>query len=170
MLVLVGLQSNTFLTHCKQLGAAIIGFIKLKSGAFPKATLSQRHFNLVPTWKRANICIRLLSHILEVHCNHHWYNFTYASYKFIVGVFEAYCVADEKIWGVCNLYDTMPKDVITAGKRTPPRKKRTRDMFEVATPDMLKEPEEVVCLITTSESEEEEAAAPAAKQSKAGKT
>ena len=135
-------------------GAAMIGFINQKAGAFPKATLSQRHFQLVPVWKRANIAIRLFSHVLDFHTNHHWYKFKYESYKFITSVFKAYCAADEQIWGVCKEYAKMPKDVSSA-KTTPPRKKRTRNMFEVATPDNCVVSEEVICVITTSESDDE---------------
>ena len=136
------------------LGAAVMAFIKLKGGSFPKATLSQRHFKLVPAWKRANICTRLLSHVLEFHCNHHWYSFKYKSYKFITQVFEAYCAADDRIWSVCEDYAAMPKDV-SSGKATPPRKKRNRNNFELTTPEHKVETEEVICVITTSESEEE---------------
>ena len=68
-------------------------------------------------------------------------------------VFEAYCAADEQIWCVCKDYATMPKDVIS--KTTPPRKKRTRNMFEIGTPEHQVQPEEVICVITSSESDEE---------------
>ena len=140
-------------------GAAMIGFINQKAGAFPKATLSQRHFQLVPVWKRANIAIRLFSHVLDFHTNHHWYKFKYESYKFITSVFKAYCAADEQIWGVCKEYVKMPKDV-SSGKTTPPRKKRTRNMFEVVTPPK-NQPEEVICVITDSESDDEASPEPA---------
>ena len=148
------------------LGSAIMGFISKKAGTFPKALMSQRHFKLVPTWKRANICVRLLSHVLDFHCNHHWYNFKYESYKFMTQVFEAYCSADEEIWSVCHEYVSLPKDVVT---RTPPRKKRTRKMFELPTPPKSNDQEAVICLITSSsesdeEDSEQDAATPPPKQ------
>ena len=143
-----------------KVGEAIMGFMSKKAGTFPKALTSQRHFQLVPTWKRANICIRLLSHVLDFHCNQHWYNFKYESYKFMTRVFEAYCKADAQIWGLCTEYLSLPKDV-TSAKKTPPRKKRTRNMFELPTPTKSHDEEEVICLLTTSESEEEENPEPA---------
>ena len=141
--------------------AAIIAFIKLKGGTFPRATLSQRHFKLVPTWKRATIATRLLSHVLELHCNHHWYNFKYQSYKFMTQVFEAYCAADERIWSVCEDYAAMPEDVIS-DNTTPPRKKRTRNSFELSTPEHKVQPESVICVLSSSEEEAEVSEAPAA--------
>ena len=143
-----------------KVGEAIMGFMSKKAGTFPKALVSQRHFQLVPTWKRANICIRLLSHVLDFHCNQHWYNFKYESYKFMTRVFEAYCKADAQIWGLCTEYLSLTKDVASA-KKTPPRKKRTRNMFELPTPTKSHDEEEVICLLTTSESEEEENPEPA---------
>ena len=103
----------------------------------------------------------MLCHLLGIHCNAHWYNFGYASYKFMTTVFEVYCRADPKIWEVCGDYLTMPKDVVSVSShQTPPRKKRTRNTFELATPDNQTPEVDVICLITESEESGAEGAAP----------
>ena len=55
------------------------------------------------------------------------------------------------------MYATMPKDcVLPSGLKTPPRKKRTRTTFELATPEDKPVKPDVICVITSSEESDEE--------------
>ena len=90
--------------------------------------------------------------------NKHWNNFGYENYKFNKKVFNNYCDRDALIWPKCKLFLSMPKSVVSASSCSTPSKKRTRDGFEVDTPEGVveKSPVKTICLVTSSSEEESE--------------
>ena len=90
--------------------------------------------------------------------NKHWNNFGYENYKFNKKVFNNYCDRDALIWPKCKLFLSMPKAVVSASSCSTPSKKRTRDSFEVDTPEGVveKSPVKTICLVTSSSEEESE--------------
>ena len=90
--------------------------------------------------------------------NKHWNNFGYENYKFNKKVFDNYCDRDALIWPKCKLFLSMPKSVVIASSCSTPSKKRTRDSFEVDTPEGVveKSPVKTICLVTSSSEEESE--------------
>ena len=90
--------------------------------------------------------------------NKHWNNFGYENYKFNKKVFNNYCDRDTLIWPKCKLFLSMPKAVVSASSCSTPSKKRTRDSFEVDTPEGVveKSPVKTICLVTSSSEEESE--------------
>ena len=132
-----------------------MGFMREKPHPFPNALVSKKHFNRIQVWRKGYIAVGLLKNVLEVPCNSHWYNYGYQSYKFTKSVFETYCENDSLVWTKCDLYDSIPSDVITASSKTTPVKKRSRSSFEVDTPEAPRVVK-TICLLTDSSEESSE--------------
>ena len=119
---------------------------------FPGALLSKKHFQRVNAWRRAQIYIRLIRSVLDIHANSHLYNYGYPNYKFCVNVFKAYCAVDAKIWNACTLYGTLPADFIKSTDIDhTPLKKRSRSSFELVTPESETKCK-LICLVSDSSS------------------
>ena len=143
------------------IGDAIVKFMTEKKQPFPSAMLSQRHFNSVAVWKKAEVYVKLLRSVLNVHANAHWYNYGYVNYKFSKNVFDAYCAKHEEIWKVCKVYQNMPEDFIRSDRKrkdmyNTPTKKRTRTGFELSTPENVTISPKLICLVSDDSSEESE--------------
>ena len=111
----------------------------------------------VPVWRRALVFLRGIRYVLKMPANKHWKNFGYENFKFNEKVFKHYCDRDASIWSQCKLFKTMVKSVVSASSCSTPTKKRTRESFEVDTPEDAHErsPVKTICLVTSSSGEED---------------
>lgn len=132
---------------------AIVEFVGKKTSPFPRALLSQSHFLNFPAWKRGIIYINLTRYVTGIPANRHWHKYGYENYKSNIRMMDAYCRLDLTILKSGNLFRAMPENIEmkTPDKRT--RKKRTRDSFELSSPEMKPKARKIVCLLSSSDSE-----------------
>ena len=148
------------------IGDAMMRFMKDKSHPFPNALLSRKHFNRVPVWKKAQVYIRLIRNVLDIHANSHWNKYGYVNYKFNVVVFNSYCEKNDEIWKLCKSYLNLPEDFVPPAPQAnqknlyTPTKKRSRSCFELSTPEHVSVTPKFICLLSdeSSSSEDDSAA------------
>lgn len=140
----------------KLVSDAIVEFIGKKRSPFPGALTSRRHFLGIPAWKRGIIYINLVRYVTGVPANKHWHKYGYSNYKANIRMMDNYCRLDSIIIKSGDKFGSMPEDVNTlTPDRRPRRKKRTRDTFELSSPEMKNKPRKIVCLFSSSDSDDE---------------
>lgn len=103
------------------------------------------------SWNRPTSCSILVLFLLipSFSC----VKYGYENYKSNIRMMDAYCRLDLTILKSGNLFRAMPENIEmkTPDKRT--RKKRTRDSFELSSPEMKPKARKIVCLLSSSDSE-----------------
>lgn len=133
----------------KLVSNAIVEFMRKKRSPFPGALLSQSHFLNVPAWKRGIVYINLTRYVTGIPANNHWHKYGYENYKANIKMMDAYCQKDSTIIKSGDQFLSMPKDieVTTPDRRT--RKRRTRDSFELSSPEMQPKSRKIICLLSS---------------------
>lgn len=133
-------------------GDALVQFIQNKISPFPGASSCQESFLSVAAWKRALVYINLIRYVTGLHANNHWYKYGYREYKQNKKLMDNYCLADKTIVMASTKFQRLPKKVETGAESTPAKskKRRTRDVFELSSPEMQQKKKKIICLLTSS--------------------
>lgn len=138
-------------------GNAIFEFVKQKRAPFPGAVDSKQNFLSIAAWKRGIIYTNLVRHVTEMPANNHWYKFGYKEYKANKKLMERYCVLDEKVLQSSSKFCAIPDEVhLKTPEKAKTRKKRTRESFELSSPEMGNKVRRTVCVLTSSSDEDAE--------------
>ena len=142
----------------KLVGNALVNFIEKKHAPFPGALGSQQNFLSVSAWKRALLYINLVRHVTGLHANNHWFKYGYRPYKENKRMMENYCAHDAEIVKRSTRFEALPEKPVTTPVKV--RKKRTRDQFQLSSPEAVGVPSrKIICVISSdsdTESEESE--------------
>ena len=133
----------------KLVSNAIVEFMRRKRSPFPDALLSQTHFLNVPAWKRGIVYINLTRYVTGIPANRHWHKFGYENYKANIKMMDSYCQADSTIIHSGDQFLSMPKDVEVTTPHRRTRKRRTRDSFELSSPEMKPKSRKIICLLSS---------------------
>ena len=133
-------------------GDALVEFVRTKTSPFPGSTSCQESFRAVAAWKRALIYINLVRYVTGLPANNHWHKYGYHHYKENSKMMDTYCLRDEEILNTSTKFKELPQKVATS-ENTPTKKskkRRTRDKFELSSPEMKKQKMKITCTFSSS--------------------
>ena len=131
-------------------GDALVAFIAKKHNPFPNAMKSKEIFMVIPPWKRGYTYINMVRWGAEIPANSHWFKYGYRSYKENRIMFENYCIHDDAIIRASTAFKAIP-DQVTQFTPKKKRKRRSREKFELSSPECVsKKTRKIVCVLTDS--------------------
>ena len=140
----------------KMVGDALVSFIAEKTAPFPGAIASQESFQFVAAWKRGLLYINLVRHVTEIPANNHWFKYGYPHFKENKKMMATYCANDSNILKSSIKFQALPERIVLNTPTKTIRKKRTRDMFELSSPEAIGVARRKIICILSSDSDTDE--------------